>query len=428
MQRDFRHMTLNRRQWLARAAALAGGSLLWAPGGFGQATGHTDAYFAALNNLLKRDGPGRPVMLLDAARMRHNIDVLAQSVGPDKTYRVVVKSLPSVPLLERVMVRAGTRSLMVFHQPFLNAVAEAFADADVLLGKPMPVAAVRTFYREFMRQPGIAADASRFDPGRQVQWLVDSHDRLLQYQALARELGVAMRINVEIDVGLHRGGLPEPEALKPLLATIAGDPQHLAFAGFMGYEPQLTGLEATLDHPEVVKVLGHYRGFIDGARSAGIAMDALTLNGAGSHTLRIYERDRTMNDLAAGSGVVMPTDFDTFHLAANVPAVFIATPILKRYEGNPFTATPPPGMERVYYIYGGYWKAKMVAPGQVAEPIYQSTNQSPIATASDVDLAVDDYMFLRPTQSEFVMLQFGDLLVVEDGRIAERWPVFHQTG
>ena len=37
-------------------------------------------------------------------------------------------------------------------------------------------------------------------------------------------------------------------------------------------------------------------------------------------------------------------------------------------------------------------------------------------------------MFLRPTQSESVMLQFGDLLTVERGELSERWPVFQQTG
>ncbi len=417
-------MILSRRQWLRRAATLAGGSLLWAPGALGRTAGHQDAYFARLNALLKSDGPGRPVMLIDIARMQHNVDVLARSVGKDKTYRVVVKSLPSVPLLDRVMARAGTRSLMLFHQPFLNAVAEAFPDADALLGKPMPVAAARTFYAAL----GKAPNGGRFDPARQVQWLVDTPERLLQYQALARELGVNMRVNVEIDVGLHRGGLPEPAALDPLLQVIAADPSHLTFSGLMGYEPHLTGLQADLEHEAVRSVLALYRGHVDRARAAGFDPGKLTLNGAGSHTLRIYEKDRTMNDLAAGSGVVMPTDFDTFHLSDNVPAVFIATPILKRYEGNPFTATPPAGMERLYYIYGGYWKAKMVAPSETGEPIYQSTNQSPITTPASVDLAVDDYMFLRPTQSEFVMLQFGDLLTVADGRLDERWPVFHQTG
>jgi D-serine deaminase-like pyridoxal phosphate-dependent protein len=416
---------MKRRQLLqgtAGLAAIAAGRVLWAPGAAastGSARSGHDAYFSRLNEMLKRDGPGHPVMLIDTQRMAHNIDALAASVGPDKTYRVVVKSLPSVPLLERVMQRAGTSSLMVFHQPFLNAVAERFPEADVLLGKPMPVAAARTFYRK--------VDPRRYDASRRVQWLIDTPERLRQYQALARELGVKMRINVEIDVGLHRGGLTEPAALAALLEVIRDDPQHLAFAGLMGYEPHLTGLEAELDHPAVQSVLAEYRGYLETIRGAGIALDGLTLNGAGSHTLRIYEKDRTMNDLSAGSGVVMPTDFDTYHLAGHRPAVFIATPILKRYDGNPFMADPPPDMERLYYIYGGYWKAKMTSPPEIGEPIYQSTNQSPITTARSVDLAVDDYMFLRPTQSEFVMLQFGDLLAVTDGEISERWPVFHQT-
>lgn len=418
-------------QGMTGAAALAGRTLwtpAWAaspaptdgsaPGGEA-AAGH-DAYFSRLNDVLKRDGPGRPVMLIDTRRMQHNVDALAGSVGPDKTYRVVVKSLPSVPLLRAVMSRAKTNALMVFHQPFLNAVAEHFPDADALLGKPMPVAAARTYYRTL--------DHQRYDPSRQVQWLIDTPERLRQYRALARELGVKMRLNVEIDVGLHRGGLAEPEALTALLAVIRDDPDHLALSGLMGYEPHLTGLQAELRHPEVQKVLALYRGHLDALRHAGISLDGLTLNGAGSHTLRIYEKDRTMNDLSAGSGVVKPTDFDTHHLEGNQPAVFIATPILKRYEGNPFMADPPRDLERLYYIYGGYWKAKMVSPPETGEPIYQSTNQSPITTPRTVDLAVDDYMFLRPTQSEFVMLQFGDLLTVTDGEITDRWPVFHQTG
>ncbi len=127
----------------AGLAATAGSSaLLWAPRA--RATAH-DAYFSGLNDLLKREGPGRPVMLIDTDRMNHNIDVLTNSVGQDKTYRVVVKSLPSIPLLREVMQRAKTEALMVFHQPFLNAVAQAFPHADTLLGKPMPVRAAATF-------------------------------------------------------------------------------------------------------------------------------------------------------------------------------------------------------------------------------------------------------------------------------------------
>ena len=117
--------------------------------------------------------------------------------------------------------------------------------------------------------------------------------------------------------------------------------------------------------------------------------------------------------------------------------MFIATPILKRYDklkmpGDSwmvdFLPWWNPNMRRLYFIYGGYWKANVVSPSGVPKSLYHSTNQQPITTSQSVDLQVDDYLFLRPTQSEHVMLQFGDLLAVKDGQLAERWPVFHQTG
>ena len=408
------------------AMAASGAAVLWRPDDLG---GPHNPYFSRLNGLLKRDGPGKPVMLMDMDRVNTNIDLIAGSVGSNKTYRVVVKSLPSVPLLEHVMQRAKTTSLMVFHQPFLNAIAQAFPESDALIGKPMPVNAATRFYRKL----GNAA----YDAAGKVQWLIDTPERLAQYQALARQLGVKMRINFEIDVGLHRGGLESPEILRSLLNIIQADPEHLEFSGLMGYEPHLTGLQASLGDPAVSHVLGIYRGFIDQAKSAGVDVEKLTLNGAGSHTLGIYQHDKTMNDLSAGSGVVKPTDFDTYHLNENLPALFIATPILKRYDelkvpgDSSIAKLLPlwnPNMQRLYYIYGGYWKAKVVSPPGVPEPLYHSTNQSPMTTSARVDLKVDDYMFLRPTQSEHVMLQFGDLLPFRSDGLSDPWPVFHETG
>lgn len=273
----------------AAVALTAGGAgVLWRPRDLGAPH---NAYFSNLNTMLKRDGPGRPVMLIDTDRVDTNIDFISNAVGPEKTYRVVVKSLPSVPLLKQVMQRAKTTALMVFHQPFLNAIAASFPDSDALIGKPMPVAAASTFYRML--------DNTRYDAANRVQWLIDTPERLRQYQALARQLGVRMRVNFEIDVGLHRGGLPHPEVLGPLLNTIKNDPEHLQFSGLMGYEPHLTGLQASLEHPAVNQVLSIYKGFIEQAKSAGVNVEKLTLNGAGSHTLGIYHHDRTMNDLSA---------------------------------------------------------------------------------------------------------------------------------
>lgn len=404
---------MNRRHFLHQTALLSAANLLWSPSTHAL-TGH-GAYFAKLNDLLKHQGPGRPVMLIDTERMNHNIDALTASVGESKNYRIVVKSLPSVGLLKHVSQRARTQSLMVFHQPFLNAIAEAFPRSDALLGKPMPVRAAETFYRTL--------PTSSFSPEHQIEWLIDTRTRLEQYLQLAQTLGIRMRCNFEIDVGLRRGGFPDPESLSGALDLALAHPERVQISGLMGYEPHLTGLEAELGHPAVQDVLNRYRAQIELVGAKGLDPQTLTLNGAGSHTLKIYEKDQTMNDLSAGSGVVMPTDFDTHHLQNHRPALFIAAPILKRYDQSPLN-----DKERLYYIYGGKWKATLTSPTDVGDALYESTNQSPIVTSAANTLDVDDYMFFRPTQSEFVMLQFGDLLTVTEGQIDKHWPIFHQTG
>ncbi len=53
-----------------------------------------------------------------------------------------------------------------------------------------------------------------------------------------------------------------------------------------------------------------------------------------------------------------------------------------------------------------------------------SYNQAILNGPAAPALAADDWVFLRPHESEAVMLQFGDLLAVRGGEAAGRWPVF----
>jgi D-serine deaminase-like pyridoxal phosphate-dependent protein len=83
-----------------------------------------------------------------------------------------------------------------------------------------------------------------------------------------------------------------------------------------------------------------------------------------------------------------------------------------------------PNQQRSYFIYGGLWLAKYEAPpGLFDNGLYgKSSNQAIVTSSHKVPLAVNDHIFLRPTQSERVLLDFGDLAVVEDGRLAAWWP------
>ena len=102
-----------------------------------------DAYFAQLQAALLEEGELRPRLIVDLDRLDHNIDqAVAFAARAGKALRLVEKSLPSFELLDYIARRAGTRRLMSFHQPFLTLDAQHWPDADILLGKPMPVALV----------------------------------------------------------------------------------------------------------------------------------------------------------------------------------------------------------------------------------------------------------------------------------------------
>jgi D-serine deaminase-like pyridoxal phosphate-dependent protein len=391
-------------------------------------------YFSKLNVLLKKDGPGHAVMILDLDILDKNLNQLKARIGDPQRFRVVVKSLPSIELIRHIFEQTETCKVMVFHRPFLNLVAEEFPEADVLLGKPFPVQAARTFYR-------VLKDTSRFDPSQNLQWLIDTHRRLLQYQQLACDLDQKLRINIEIDVGLHRGGVPEPEKLAPLLETIRDDRQHLNFAGFMGYDPHVAKSDKVfipMDRAHL-KVVKRYSQFIDFVREKypDLFDEATTFNGAGSPTYSLYENEPLLNDISVGSALVKPNNFDLGSLAGHEPAMFIATPVLKKMPGMKipfleFLAPLMPKLKRSWgttvFIYGGYWKAVPMSPaGFITNSLYgRSTNQEMLNGPADTDIDVDDYIFLRPNQSESVMLQFGDLVIIREGEIAGRWPVFAQ--
>ncbi|MFR0687785.1 DSD1 family PLP-dependent enzyme [Enterobacterales bacterium AE_CKDN230030158-1A_HGKHYDSX7] len=392
---------------------------------------YTD-YFARLNRELKAHGPMRPVMLIDLDRLDHNVDAVLQSVQRGgKHLRLVEKSLPSPQLLDYIAKRAGTRRMMSFHQPFLNHDAERFPDADLLLGKPLPVRSAQEFYAS-LRGP--------FDPTRQLQWLLDTPERLREYLALAQALNTRMRINIELDVGLHRGGVSDHATLGQMLTLIGANPQHLEFAGFMGYDPFVgMGVPEILGSSQELfaKVMTLYDGFVDYARTqhATLWRPDLTLNTAGSPSFRAHEQERTSSEVSVGSALLKPTHYDLPSLVEHQPAAFIATPVIKSTGAVAIPALDgksalfswwDANQRETFFVYGGNWMAEPESPrGLQFNGLYgRSSNQEMLNGSHAVGLKVDDQVFLRPTQSESILLQFGDLLAVRDGRIVEQWPVY----
>ena len=416
---------VSRRSLLLGGAALATTAVIARPGDKG---GQYNAYFTKLNQTLRANGIDHPVLVIDLDRLDRNIDRVMKSadIAPAKTYRVVVKSVPSPQLVDYIVERANTQALMCFHRPFIEAMAKLRPQSNILVGKPMPVSAARHFY---------ANHQGDFDPASQLQWLIDTDARLAQYLEMATELGLKLRINLEIDVGLRRGGFAGPEALQAVLSRIRDNAQHLELAGFMGYDAHLMGLPGFLVPRELAQVKARYAACKDYlmAQFPQLLNAQLCFNGAGSPTFRHYEGDDLLNDISAGSCLMKPTHYDLPILQDFEASAFIATPVLKRLQGGrlpamdglgPLWRAWDPNQAQIYFAYGGNWLAEPVSPpGMRPNFAYVSSNQQGFNASDSVDVGVDDFLFLRPTQSEAVLLQFGDLVAVRGDRIEARWPV-----
>jgi D-serine deaminase-like pyridoxal phosphate-dependent protein len=422
---------ITRRHLMIGGAGLAGAAILMSKPG--DESGPRDPYFLGMQAALTEAGIASPTLVIDRTRLDANIDTLMSHLPVGMAYRIVAKSLPSLELIAHIQKRSGSDRLMTFNQPMLTALTQAIPDADQLLGKPLPVAAARHYFNALAPEHAAAA--------ANIQWLIDTPERLRQYQELARATGQTLRINLELDVGLHRGGLEAGDTLKAMLETLRDAPE-FTFAGFMGYEPHLAALPEALGWRERAKS-GAWRRYGEALAQAGDifgaeAVMSLVRNAAGSPTYRYYQSTEIANEISAGSCLVKPTHFDTPLLEPHLPASFIATPVIKsmpqtHLPGLEFAADGQrvwdPNTARTVFIYGGNWMADPVDPPGLSynKTFGRSSNQEMLTGGHNLAIAPDEFVFFRPHQSEAVFLQFGDIAVFEDGRIAERWKVFEAS-
>ena len=392
-------------------------------------------YFANINRTLRDAGIGLPVIIVDLDSVDHNISRVKQTLAKPLNYRVVSKSLPSKELLAYIMKNAETNRIMAFHQPFLEMLAGLDNEMDVLLGKPLLVDSVDKFYQPIPQE-------KKEKLSQQIQWLVDTDERLLKMLELATRQGIHLLINLEIDVGLHRGGARDNRELDGMLRTISANKKYFSFTGFMGYEahvphapPVISSMEGAFED-----AMDKYTSFFNFSRNKypELFQGDLTFNSGGSKTHQMFPKDLPVNDIAAGSAIVKPSTFDT--LKDHKPALFIAAPIIKKIEGVqiPFLDFAAnliewwdPAMQNSFYLYGGGWAADITSPPGIrmneltADPPNQNLlpNQSLYNGSTQIPINVGDFVFFHPQQGDAIS-QFQEMLVLRDQKIIDTWKSF----
>lgn len=384
-------------------------------------------YFADLNRLLRHEGGGIPLLVIDLDRLDRNAELLAQHLDGKLALRLVAKSLASSGLLNYLANALGTQRFMVFHQPQLNQLAQDFPQADLLLGKPLPAAAALAFYQQL-------AKPSAFVPSRQLTWLVDSPQRLAAYAELASALKQPMQIALEIDIGLARGGFATPTQLGEALHWLSNRQTPLQLRGLMGYDAHIVHAPFWVGQAEAfAESNARYLAFVERAQDfASLWPQQPLLNGGGSLTYRLHAAGHSpLNEVAVGSALLKPSDFDTPLLSEQQAALWLASPVLKAQGGElPFLMSSQgllqrwnPNRQRAFYLYGGQWPADPASPtGLNYDALYgRSANQERLIGSSQTALEVDDWVFLRPQRSEGLLAEFSELRLLRRGRFVGSW-------
>jgi hypothetical protein len=364
---------------------------------------------------------------VDRPALARNIERVKTRVGQPYGIRWVAKSLPSIPLLQFVAETSGIRRFMVFQESMALVILRQIPEADLLFGKPIPAL--------------LAEEVLRTQPGaeRQVHWLVDSIDRLREYELLAQRTGRTLSIVLEVDVGLRRGGFRTPEDLASTFGVFLGarqersDQGRLELRGLMGYDGHVPHASSLLgpgkdraEAREFDQVLARFAGFAERVKGAfAPPVGGWIFDGGGSRTFWRYGgRTSAFNELAVGSILLKPTHFDSEEVADFEPAAFLSIPVLKRVD-QPFPFVESlgplwgavrrlnPNVQQGFYLYGSVWGGEILYPQGLREAWFHAPgiqnllpNQQLLMGSADVLFPEGRRVIVRPPE--------GDTLVALD--------------
>lgn len=379
-----------------------------------------------------------PFALVDLAAFDDNAaDLVRRADG--LPIRVASKSLRCRYLIERVLARPGYRGVMCYSLSEALWLHASGTSDDVLVAYPtVDRAALRT----------LAADTAAL---RHVTLTVDSPQHLEVIDATLGDGHPQIRVCLELDVswrplargpaphiGTRRSPLHSPPQAGRFAETILARPG-FELVGVLGYEGQIAGLgDAPPGHPlrgALVRVIQ--------ARSAAELRErraetvrlirALTplefVNGGGTGSFESTSEDKSVTELAAGSGLVGPTLFDAYRRFRPKPALQYALPVVRR---------PAPGIATAFS--GGYVASGTGTPDRLPSPFRPAglrltgtegagEVQTPVRGAAADGLRVGDRIWMRHAKAGELAERFTHYYVIEpDQSETHKVPTYRGEG
>lgn len=392
----------------------------------GDGAAERNRLWARLNAAVAAHDPlPTPLVVVDLDAFDANADDLRRRAG-DKPIRVASKSVRVPDLLRRVLARDGFEGVLAFTLREALWLERQGVSDDLVVAYPT---VDRGALADLVASPQAAAH---------VTLMIDCVEHLDVVDSVRSSTAVPVRVALDVDAGLRVAGqhvgpkrspLQETADIVALARAVVARPG-FRLVGVMTYEGQVAGLQ------DVVPTARARSMIVRGLKTASVAQlarrrrevaDALGelvelqfWNAGGSGSVESSGGDPVVTEIAAGSGLLVPTLFDHYRSFAPRPAAFYGLPVVRRpsdrvatVHGGGLIASGPAGPDRLPtpWAPAGLQLMTLEGAGEVQTPLSGHTAEM---------LRVGDLVWFRHAKAGELMehtltahLLAGDALVGE---------------
>ncbi|GAB6985870.1 amino acid deaminase/aldolase [Nocardioides pyridinolyticus] len=362
--------------------------------------------WSRLNDAVAKQGVPlpTPVFVVDLDAFDANADDLVRRAH-GKPVRVASKSLRVPALIERALAHPGFAGVLGFTLREALWLHEQRICDDIVIAYPT---VDRGALADLLASPEAAAA---------ITLMVDSVAHLDVVDSVRFGPDVEVRVAVDVDAGLQVGGRHVGPKRSPLLDT--GDVLALAreidrrpgfrLVGAMTYEGQVAGLQDAVPTARArsailrrVKALSVTQLRVRRRQVAAALATVAELefwNGGGSGSVESTASDPVVTEVAAGSGLLVPTLFDHYRSFDPRPASYFGLPVTRKptpematVHGGGLVASGPIGPDRLPTPWApvGLHLTGLEGAGEV---------QTPLTGPSAAKLEIGDLVWFRSGKS-----------------------------
>jgi D-serine deaminase-like pyridoxal phosphate-dependent protein len=379
------------------------------------------------------EAPATPVFVVDLDAFDANGADLERRAG-GKPVRVASKSLRVPALLERALARPGFSGVMCYTLREALWLHERGTSDDLLVAYP---SVDRAALLDLVGSPSAAAA---------ITLVVDDVAHLDVVDSVRSSRAVPVRVAIDVDAGLRVAGqhvgpkrspLADAASVRDLARAIVGRPG-FRLVGAMTYEGQVAGVPDDVPGSRarslVVRRLKAMTlpQLAERRHAVAAALATVTelefFNGGGSGSVAGTAADPVVTEVAAGSGLLVPTLFDHYRAFRPRPAAYFGLPVTRRpspevvtVHGGGLVASGPAGADRLPtpWAPAGLSLTALEGAGEVQTPL----TGPPAAT-----LRIGDLVWFRHAKSGEPFEHTATVHLVAGQRVVESVPTYRGCG